>query len=300
MASPNGADFARQQVIRARLARLGSGFIPLRLPEAAEQSIPQRFEQQVRLYPNRVAVKAGAQALTYQALNQAANRLAHALLSQRGSKPEPVALLLEDIASTVAALLGVLKAGKFFVVLDPALPHARLAATLEDSQASLLVTDRHLQSVAAELVAPTGCQLLDLDHLEAHPCAGADPGLPLSPDTLAAIIYTSGSTGQPKGVLQTHRTLLHRFVVETNNFRFDPEDKLPMFQSLSTVAAMRNVLCALLNGAALLPFDPRKEGVAEITDWLLQEGVTHLHSTPSLFRRWADTLTGGEKFPALR
>ncbi|HLF04846.1 MAG TPA: AMP-binding protein, partial [Dehalococcoidia bacterium] len=226
------------------------------------------------------------------------NCLAQAILAQRGSGSEPVALLLEHNASALVALLGVLKAGKFFVALDPSAPPARIASILGDSQASLMVTSTRLQSLAGE-VEPAGCQQMNLDQLSPGPQA-ADPGLSRSPDSLAAIIYTSGSTGQPKGVIQSHRTLLHRFVSEANRFCFDAEDKLTMFHTLSTVAAMAHVLGGLLTGAALFPFDIRKKGVATVTDWLLQEGVTNFHSTPSLFRRWVDTLTGSEKFPQLR
>src|SRR5687767_7019601 len=60
-----------------------------------EQSIPARFEQQVRRYPDRLAVKAGAEALTYAELNRAANRLARTILARRGLQREPLALLFE-------------------------------------------------------------------------------------------------------------------------------------------------------------------------------------------------------------
>ena len=84
--------------------------------EAVEQSIPNRFEEQVGRYPNRLAVKSEHQELTYDQLNRAANQLAHIILAERGEGPEPVAVLFEHGAQMVVALLGVLKAGKFCVV----------------------------------------------------------------------------------------------------------------------------------------------------------------------------------------
>jgi acyl-coenzyme A synthetase/AMP-(fatty) acid ligase/acyl carrier protein len=56
----------------------------------------------------------------------------------------------------------------------------------------------------------------------------------------------------------------------------------------------------LLNGAALYPFDLRKEGVDRLADWMIQEEITNYHSTPTAFRRLASALTGKEKFPLLR
>ena len=83
--------------------------------EAVEQSIPERFEEQVRRYPNRVAIKSPNEELTYGQLNRAANRLAQTILVERGESPEPVAVLFEHGAQMVVAILGALKARKFFV-----------------------------------------------------------------------------------------------------------------------------------------------------------------------------------------
>src|SRR5919107_5139715 len=87
--------------------------------EETEQSIPQRFEQQVSRYPGRLAVKTRNHQLSYAALNKAANRVARALLAQRGEGTESIAMLLEHDASMIAAILGVLKVGKVYVALDP-------------------------------------------------------------------------------------------------------------------------------------------------------------------------------------
>ena len=299
LAGPNGADFAQQQALRARMVRPGSGFVPLKLSEVAEQSVTQRFEQQVRLYPNHTAIKAGEQVFTYQALNKAANRLAQAILARQGSGPEPVALLLGHDPSALVALLAVLKAGKFFVALDPTFPEARNAAIREHAQANLIVTSSHLQSSAAPLV-PTRRQLLEVDRLGSDATTDADPGLPLTADALAGIIYTSGSTGQPKGVVFTHRTLLHRAVAQTNGLCVGSEDRLGWHFSLSAVATTTNIFSALLTGASLSAYDVRANGVSDFASWLIEEGITVLNVTPSLFRRWVATLSGREKFPQLR
>ena len=70
-----------------------------------------RFEKIVRLYPDRLAVKMGEYALTYDELNRYANRIGRAILQQRGSGSEPIALLFEHGIDVIAAMMGVLKAG---------------------------------------------------------------------------------------------------------------------------------------------------------------------------------------------
>src|SRR5688500_18991828 len=108
-----------------------------------EQSIHGRFERIARRSPESVAVVERGGAVSYRELNATANRLARAMLERSGSEPEAVGLFLEKDASLIAAMLGVLKAGKFFVFLDPSLPQMRLAALLEDSGARLVIADRH-------------------------------------------------------------------------------------------------------------------------------------------------------------
>src|SRR5262245_52990940 len=116
--------------------------------EEIEQSVPDRFEHIVRQYPQRLAVQVGARAFTYDELNRAANRIAHALLTHRGPGSEPVALLFDHGFEGIAAFFGVLKAGKFAVTLAPFFPRDRLTALLEDAQTGVLVTHTPHQVLA--------------------------------------------------------------------------------------------------------------------------------------------------------
>ena len=115
-------------------------FMPFR-DEDIEQSIPERFEKQVRAYGQRLAIKSDEACLSFDDLNQTANKLARRIMSRRGDQSEPIALLFEHGAGVIAAMLGVLKAAKFYLVLDPTYPHDRLVQMLEDSGAQLIVAD---------------------------------------------------------------------------------------------------------------------------------------------------------------
>ena len=148
--SGNIADATRQQSIRAKCFHPTGKFIEFK-KEEIEQSIPARFEQQVAKYPDRLAVKARSHQLTYDELNKAANRVARAILAQRGECNEPIALLLEKGTPLSATILGVLKAGKIYVPLDPSYPRARIAAILEDLHPGLIVTDNQYISLASKL-----------------------------------------------------------------------------------------------------------------------------------------------------
>ena len=70
-----------QEAIRAKCVHPSGVFVEFKKGEI-EQSIPERFEQIVAKHPDLIAVKTKADALTYAELNQAANRVAHAILDQ--------------------------------------------------------------------------------------------------------------------------------------------------------------------------------------------------------------------------
>ncbi|NEQ21514.1 MAG: amino acid adenylation domain-containing protein [Microcoleus sp. SIO2G3] len=104
----------------------------------------QFFESQVELAPEAIALVHGNQQWTYQELNAKANQLAN-YLKKRGVAPEMrVGICAERSIEILVGILGILKAGGTYVPLDLAYPKERLAFILEDTQVSLLLTQRHL------------------------------------------------------------------------------------------------------------------------------------------------------------
>jgi amino acid adenylation domain-containing protein len=286
-----------QQAIRARCAHPTGTFVPFTRADT-EQSIPSRFEQQVRQNPTRLAVKSGHRAWRYDELDHLVNGVAHAVLAQRGERPEPVALLFDHGVLFIAAILGVLKAGKFYVPLDPSYPLARLRYMVQDAQTGLLLTSNKDLTLASELVQP-GCQLLNLEALPSS-IGNVNPGLAIAPEALAYIIYTSGSTSQPKGVMQSHRNVLHKIMISTNDYHLSSADRRTLLYSPSSSGSVWEIFSSMLNGGSLHVFDMRADGIANMASWLMQEDITIYSSVPTLFRQVFSTLTGAERFPRLR
>jgi amino acid adenylation domain-containing protein len=272
-------------------------FVPFNKSEI-EQSISERFEQQVQKYPDRPAIKSRDHALTYDALNRAANRVAQAILAQRDKGEEPIALLLEQGIPALVTILGVLKAGKFYAPLDPTYPQAWLAAILEDAQASVIITNNINLPLAMDL-AQDAHNVINIDALGSG-LSDRNPGLPISPDTLAYLFYTSGSTGPPKGVVQNHRNVLHQLMTYTNGLHLCTDDRLTLLHSHGFSASRLDIFGALLNGAGLFPFSLAEESMANLARWILEQQITLLHWVPTAFRHFVDTLSGTEQFSRLR
>lgn len=282
-------------------------------PDEIEQSIPDRFSRQVEKYPGRIAVKTRNYEWTYAELDSNASRIAQSILRRHGDGEARIALLFDHDAPMIAGMLGALKAGKTYVPLDPNHPRERLVQILEDSQATSLLTNSRnialgnaIWSAVAERSADTA---LDQDHeskapsppgsasahhkslinIDKESSVGAPLDLPkIAPDQLAYILYTSGSTGQPKGVMQSHRNVLHYIRVYTNNLHLNAGDRLTLFSSYCFDASVMDIYGALLNGATLYPFDIKQEG-AGLSQRLIDEEITVYHSTPTVYRHFVNT-----------
>jgi len=193
----------------------------------------------------------------------------------------------------IASLLGVLKAGKAYVSLDPTHPPARNSYILEHSEAALILTDTSNINLAAEL-SQDERPWLNVDELDLS-VSDENLGLAIAPETLSAIRYTSGSTGQPKGVKRDHYDMLHHYVTHNiNSLHICPDDRI------AAGSIVQDVFNALLAGASFYPLDIKKEGLAALSGWMAQEKITIYFSVPSIFRRFVEALTGEQKFPDLR
>ncbi|MGY2290919.1 amino acid adenylation domain-containing protein [Pseudomonas sp. SDO528_S397] len=174
------------------------------------------FQAQAARQPEAIALRQGDQQLSFHALNQRANQLAHCLL-EHGLRPDDrVAICARRSLENLIGMLAVLKAGAAYVPIDPAYPPERIRYLLEDSAPVLILAQASTRTLVAH--SELAVIELDSDHWHRHPTVNPDVA-DLTPANLAYVIYTSGSTGQPKGVMVEHRTLEN--LVHWNSAAFD-------------------------------------------------------------------------------
>jgi non-ribosomal peptide synthetase component F len=81
-------------------------------------SIHEAFERIVELYPTITAAKFGDKVISYQQLNEAANRLAHHLISSGLEPRQRVCLVVQRSIDMLIGIFAILKAGCQYVPID--------------------------------------------------------------------------------------------------------------------------------------------------------------------------------------
>ena len=259
----------------ARLDEIGNRAV-LSMP-ATPVSIPLLFDAQVARTPDAVAVTFDGRSMTYQELDEAANRLAHMLAENGAAAGQNVALLLERSAEAIVAMLAVLKTGAAYLPIDSAHPPARIEFMIADAAPIAAITTIAL---ADRL---DGCDLFVVDVQDARLDSYPNDGLPApAPDDIAYILYTSGTTGVPKGVAIAHQNVISLFDSMDVGVELGSEQVWAQWYSLAFDVSVWEIFGALLHGGRLVVVPESVARSPEDLHALLEaEQITVLSQTPS-------------------
>ena len=206
------------------------------------------FEEQVKANPKAIALETDELKLTFEELNNQANKLANYLLNKGLKKEEISAIFLDRNEKVIVSILGILKAGGAYLPIDKTLPENRVQYMLADSDAKFVLTDEQLNT------SDLNCELIDIsstwETIEKS-CTTDEPKILVVPEQLAYVIYTSGSTGQPKGCKIAHQNLFNytRWAIDT--YFADGNGSLGLYTSLSFDLTITSIFGSLCNGKPL-------------------------------------------------
>lgn len=261
-----------------------------------DKCIHQLIEATVEQTPDAIAVVFSDQQLTYRELNDRANQLANHLLSL-GVGPEVlVGLCMEPSLEMIVGLLGIFFAGGVYVPLDPRLPKHRLAFMLEDTEVSVLLTQK---SLSVELpIHQAKVVYLDLEwEMIAHNSITMPASL-VRPENLACVFYTSGSTGNPKGVLVVHQGLVNYALAACKDFELHKSDRILQLASLGFDVFLEELLPTWLSGATVVL---RSSNVlisgSELQKLIEQQQLTGMELTTAHWQQWVSELSLTQQRP---
>ncbi len=270
------------------------------------QLIHDAFMRTVALFPKRIAVTCDDAAWTYAELEQKSREMAEALLRQGIARGNRVAILAERRAELIWTVLGALRAGAAFVIMDWSYPAKRLETFISTCRPQMIIPagGDGVRALANGLAHETSVKMFEIltevTDIDRPYEASEQPAI--SPDTdLAYMLFTSGSTGTPKGIACNHAALVHFIGWHTEQFGLVADDKFSMLSGLSHDPVLRDIFTPLSIGATLAI--PRQCEITEpgrLRSWLEKNQVTVAHLTPPtgqlLLASGADAVT----LPALR
>jgi amino acid adenylation domain-containing protein len=276
---------------------------PLDLPfevfadSVLEGSLIDRFREIAHRFASRPAIQDKAVTLTYAELATLVDKIAAATIAVTEGRGGPVILMLPPDANFVAAILGVLAAGRSYIPLDIEFPIERNQLIISEAGACAVIARSDLVGEGCSWIQPE-VPTIDIHALPgvAETTGAAHAG----PDDLAAIYYTSGSTGLPKGSAWSHRNLLRSVQLFTNVAHISCFDRLSLLHSPGVFASKRNIYCALLNGASLHILPPRQLSTVALLQQIRERGITVLHAVPALLRHIAEQLGNGNRLDSVR
>jgi amino acid adenylation domain-containing protein len=254
----------------------------------ATVTLQQLIEEQVAQTPERVAVVSGDRRLTYGELNARANRVAHRLVGLGAGPETRVGIYVQRGLELPVAVLAVAKAGAGHVPLDPAYPRDRVAFMLDDSGASIVLTQ---QALTGELPAcDTETVRID-DEVANEASASTDPPVRGGPESLAYVVYTSGSTGLPKGVELVQSAVVNLVQTMIDAPGLSSEDVFLSVTTLSFDIGTVELVAPLSVGATVViaPPDVATDGRA-LAELLEHSGATVMFGTPA---RWQLLVAAG-------
>jgi len=242
----------------------------------ADKTIHELFEEQVASAPDRIAlmgpntlhvgtngrfIPSGTRTpdvhITYNALNEKSNQVAH-LLREKGIKSDDiVGLMVERSIEMIVGILAVLKAGGAYLPIDVEYPAARKSYMLKDSAVKLLLTNYDYEDDTEMIPVFKGIEVIDLREKQLYHGDINNPEHMNNPSDLIYLIYTSGSTGKPKGVMLEHQNLVNLLIW---GFRFTNLDfnSVLQFSTICFDVSFHEIFSTLLSGGRLVLIDKEK------------------------------------------
>ena len=258
------------------------------MPGAVDSCVPKVIHERIRSQPNAPAVCSWDGEFTYAEIGSLSTRLALSLLSglyKDSIHPGAyIPIYMEKSRWAPVAILGILKAGAAFVLLDCNHPPERLQSICQDVKAPLVLTLAN-QSELASTLAPASIIVDEsLLHEETSECLHEQSACPnISPSSPFWVVFTSGSTGKPKGAVISHSAFVTGALPNIELLELGPKSRVFQFASYAFDVGVMDMLFTLISGGCIcIPSEWQRKN--EFSQTLTSLRANWVVITPSLAR----------------
>jgi len=244
------------------------------------RTIQAMVEAQVARTPDFPALQSATTILSFEQLNQLANRLAHHLIGQGVGLEQTVGIAALRGPETIIGMLAILKAGGCYLPLDPNLPEDRLAFMLEEANVVAILCKSDLNPNFKPFQLP----IFNLEKSQTWPNQVANPERSVPPQAAAYIMYTSGSTGMPKGTVIPQQAVV-RLIEDPDYMVLDEDHGVLHCASPAFDAATFEIWAPLASGSRCCIFPAGPVDVAELAAFIHQNHADTMFLTAGLFNQ---------------
>lgn len=242
--------------------------------------------EQVRWRPDAQAICSWDGNLTYKEMDDLSTLLAQHLIDIGVKNGDIVPLCFEKSRWTTVGVMGVIKAGAAFVLMDPSQPIQRRQVMAQQVKATHILTSREQAKYGPEIASEAKHVIVDTETLDSLAKTIEDPlrKLPeVPPESLLYIIFTSGSTGTPKGVMLSHETYTASALARSTGIGYSSTSRSLDFTSYAFDVSIDSILCTLIRGGCLcIPTDADR--VNDLSGAIRRLRVNMVNITPSVAR----------------
>ncbi len=253
-----------------------------------QETITSMFEKQVAATPAATALAFEDKQLSYEELNEAANKLAWRL-KETGAGPETViAIIAERSLEMIVAMLGVLKAGAAYLPVDITYPAERIQAILRHAGVTTVLATREMPGIRE------GYQVIDLlEKITPKKGNTRNPAVQGGAQDLAYMIFTSGSTGTPRGVMIEHHSIVNTLKWRQHYYGFQPGEVSLQIPSFAFDSSVEDIFSMLLCGGKLVMIkEEQRLDMKHLHSLISKHRVNYLLMVPGLYKELLQCQSG--------
>ncbi|MEM7803009.1 MAG: non-ribosomal peptide synthetase, partial [Chloroflexota bacterium] len=233
--------------------------------------------------------------ITYTALQNRANQLAHLLRSIGVKRNDLVALALPRSLEFLIGILGIQKAGGAYVPVDPNYPPERITYMIQNCEATVTITNADTLPFLPQASSLQNVVSFEeeLPETEFKTYLGSDldqqstetPENVTTATDLAYMIYTSGSTGRPKGAMVRHDGAINHIYAEFDDLNFHEESAfLQSAPSSSDISVWQFLGPVVIGGRSIIVTPDTVSDPERLLKVIQEEKITIIELVPVVFR----------------